>query len=100
MGYHLPNFKVRFHCHIFLFLTRLALEKTAAEPDAEDNAQTIKPNKSPGPSKFLPLAQPPPSDMIPIIEDYSDLGTDDDDDTWQDRVEVFKVRRCQLRELD
>lgn len=70
-----------------------ALEKTPAEDDkheSEDNAQTIRPNRSPGPS-IVPLAQPPSSDIVPIVEDYSDLATEDDEEWLQEKVADFKV---------
>jgi hypothetical protein len=74
-------------------LRYLALEKTAAEddkPEAEDNAQTIRPNRSPG-HQSVPLAQAPASDIPPIVEDYSDLATEEDEEL-QEKVADFKVR--------
>lgn len=70
-----------------------ALEKPSAEDDkheAEDNAQTIRPNRSPGPN-IIPLAQPPASDIAPIVEDYSDLATEEDEEWLQEKVADFKV---------
>ena len=71
----------------------LALEKTTAEddkPEAEDNAQTIRPNRSPG-HQSIPLAQSPASDIPPIVEDYSDLATEEDEQLLQEKVADFKV---------
>lgn len=58
--------------------------------EAEDNAQTIRPNRSPG-HQPIPLAQAPASDILPIFEDYSDLATEEDDQWIQDKVADFKV---------
>jgi hypothetical protein len=76
-------------------LRYLALEKTTAEddkPEAEDNAQTIRPNRSPG-HHSVPLAQSPASDIPPIVEDYSDLATEEDEQVLQEKVADFKVCR-------
>jgi hypothetical protein len=74
-------------------LRYLALEKTTTEddrPEVEDNAQTIRPNRSPG-HQSIPLAQSPASDIAPIVEDYSDLA--EDEQLLQEKVADFKVRR-------
>jgi len=71
-----------------------ALEKTTLDDDRqeiEDNAQTIRPNRSPG-QKSLPLAQAPPSDIQPIVEDYSDMATKEDEVLLEEKVANFKVR--------
>ena len=71
------------------------MEKTTAEddkPETEDNAQTIRPNRSPG-HQSIPLAQAPSSDIPPIVEDYSDLATEEDEQWLQEKVADFKVRR-------
>lgn len=39
----------------------------------------------------IPLAKPPASDIEPIVEDYSDLAAEEDDDWLQDKVAGFKV---------
>lgn len=57
----------------------------------EDNARTIRPNRSPG-NQPVPLAQPPASDIQPIVEDYSDLGTEEDEVRLQEKVADFRVR--------
>ncbi|KAF8895111.1 hypothetical protein BD779DRAFT_1497502 [Infundibulicybe gibba] len=71
-----------------------ALERTSledeAKQEAEDNAQTIRPNRSPA-SKVTPLAQSPPSDIKPIVEDYSDLATEEDEQWLENKVADFKV---------
>jgi len=59
--------------------------------EIEDNAQTIRPNRSPG-QKSLPLAQAPPSDIQPIVEDYSDMATEEDELLLEEKVANFKVR--------
>jgi len=59
--------------------------------EIEDNAQTIRPNRSPG-QKAMPLAQAPPSDIQPIVEDYSDMATEEDELLLEEKVANFKVR--------
>lgn len=70
----------------------IALEKTVSEdekPEHDDNAQTIKPiNRSPSSASLL---KPPPIDMVPIVEDYSDLAGDDEEFQLREKVEHFKV---------
>ncbi|KAG6817006.1 hypothetical protein H0H87_000902 [Tephrocybe sp. NHM501043] len=68
-------------------------ERPSPEDDkheAEDNAQTIRPNRSPGPS-VIPLAQAPASDIAPIVEDYSDLASEEDEEWLKEKVADFKV---------
>ena len=62
------------------------------KPEAEDNAQTIRPNRSPG-HHSIPLAQSPASDIPPIVEDYSDLAIEEDEQLLQEKVADFKVCR-------
>lgn len=60
--------------------------------EADDNARTIRPTRSPGvPPVALPLAKPPSAGIAPIVEDYSDLGSEDDDDKFVEKVADFKV---------
>ncbi|EAU85791.2 STE/STE11/cdc15 protein kinase [Coprinopsis cinerea okayama7 len=70
-----------------------ALEKSTHEEDKsepnEDNAQTIRPTKSPG-AKTVPLAQPPAASIAPIVEDYSDLALDEDEGWLEEKVADFK----------
>ena len=71
-----------------------ALEKTSLEeekPEVEDNAQTIRPNRSPSLLNNLPLAAAPSPDIVPIVEDYSDLLSGEDELSLQDKVADFKV---------
>lgn len=72
-----------------------ALEKTPAEADhtgssAEENARTIRPQKSPAAKPPIPLAKPPPDEMHGIVEDYSDL-VGDDEGILESKVADFKV---------
>lgn len=73
-----------------------ALEKPAADAsdddrnEMEDNAQTIRPNRSPG-INTIPLAQPPPAEIPPIVEDYSDMASEEDEAWLQEKVANFKV---------
>ncbi|KAF8158498.1 hypothetical protein B0H34DRAFT_709124 [Crassisporium funariophilum] len=78
-----------------------ALEKTAVEDDkheVEDNAQTIRPTRSPGLTP-IPLAQAPSSGILPIVEDYSDLATEEDEDWLQEKVADFKMKNSIRRGL-
>lgn len=72
-----------------------ALDKGAAEPEhheADDtNAQTIKPNKSPG-AHLKPLARAPADEIDPIVEDYSDIAFDEDEQNLQDKLNNFKMK--------
>ncbi|KAJ7037780.1 hypothetical protein C8F04DRAFT_1393450 [Mycena alexandri] len=78
-------------------LTKLqALEKTPAEADhtgssAEENARTIRPQKSPAAKPPIPLAKPPPDEMHGIVEDYSDL-VGDDEGILESKVADFKMK--------
>ena len=75
-------------------LTRLlvALEKSTGGDDksesSEDNTQTIRPTKSPA-GKVTPLARAPTTE--PIVEDYSDLASEEDEDWLEEKVADFKV---------
>lgn len=40
--------------------------------------------------KVVPLAQPPSSNIVPIVEDYSDVA-EEDDQQLQEKVADFKV---------
>jgi hypothetical protein len=75
-------------------LTKLqGMDKTTAEdekPDVDDNARTIRPNRSPSTSQ-MPLATAPSANIGTIVEDYSDLAAEEDDDWLQDKVAGFKV---------
>ncbi|TFY66122.1 hypothetical protein EVG20_g4965 [Dentipellis fragilis] len=76
-----------------------ALEKTTLEdekPETEENAQTIRPNRSPSSGGLV--AKPPPSDIDPIVEDYSDLAIDEDDE-WQEKFADFKMKNSVRRGL-
>lgn len=66
------------------------LESEDEKTDAEDNAQTIRPTWSPTSGK-LTLAAAPPASMAAIVEDYSDLAAEEDDDWLQDKVADFKA---------
>lgn len=74
-----------------------ALEKNASESseedkhEVEDNARTIRPNRSPG-QQSVPLAQAPAAEIQPIVEDYSDLATEEDEAWLEEKVADFKVR--------
>ncbi|TFK48734.1 hypothetical protein OE88DRAFT_1633996 [Heliocybe sulcata] len=72
-----------------------ALEKQSGEEEkveAEENGQTIRPSRSPPAKPPIPLARPPHESIEPIVEDYSDLGFDEDDAQLSQKVAEFKVR--------
>jgi hypothetical protein len=39
----------------------------------------------------IPLAKPPPTNISPIVEDYSDLAIDEDDEQLLGKVADFRV---------
>jgi len=72
-----------------------ALEKsTSSDEDRaetnDENAQTIRPVSTPG-AKPAPLAQAPALKMQPIVEDWSDIASEEDEDWLQEKVLDFKV---------
>jgi hypothetical protein len=77
--------------------THTALEKPSeseSDSDAkhEDDAQTIKPTRSPRPTTIpLSRAGAPSAEINPIIEDYSDLAADEDENALQSKLSEFKV---------
>ncbi|KIJ62679.1 hypothetical protein HYDPIDRAFT_30272 [Hydnomerulius pinastri MD-312] len=79
-----------------------ALERTTADddkPEVDDNAQTIRPNRSPAGPSTIPLAKAPAADIIPIVEDYSDLAGEEDDLVLQEKVADFKMKNSVRRGL-
>ncbi|OCH90450.1 kinase-like protein [Obba rivulosa] len=90
-------------------LTKIhALEKTSAEAEsaedekleAEENAQTIRPTRSPQGAGTVPLPLIPlePS-PVPVVEDYSDLVFPEDDGKLEEKVADFKLRNSTRRGL-
>jgi hypothetical protein len=79
-----------------------ALEKSTADeerqPEHDDNAQTIRPtNRSP---RSVPgvISRSPSQEIGPIIEDYSDLAIDEDDE-WQEKFADFRMKTSVRRGL-
>ncbi|KAG6902525.1 hypothetical protein C0995_015343 [Termitomyces sp. Mi166 len=73
-------------------------ERPSAEEEkleGEDNAQTIRPGRSPGSS----VAQAPSSDIAPIVEDYSDLASEEDEEWLKEKVADFKMKNSVRRGL-
>ena len=76
-----------------------ALDKPPAEEEkaeADDNAQTIRPGRSPqglGTTVPLPVAKAPEPQIAPIAEDYSDLLFEEDEAKLEEKVADFKVSR-------
>lgn len=69
------------------------------KPDVDDNAQTIRPNRSPSISSGkMALASAPSADMSTIVEDYSDLAAEEDD-VFQDKIADFKLKNGSRRGL-
>jgi hypothetical protein len=64
------------------------------KPEGDDNAQTIRPNRSPAGPGTIPLARAPSADIVPIVEDYSDIATEEDELLLQEKVADFKVSAC------
>lgn len=105
-----------FPCCIFfrpnlndIAFSAVALEKASAEDLTqnssgssernENDSETIRPlaTRSPGGSLRdphqapVPVAKPPPGAIAPIVEDYSDLAVDEDDE-WQEKFSDFKMK--------
>ncbi|KAI0299616.1 hypothetical protein BC826DRAFT_932423 [Russula brevipes] len=79
-----------------------ALDKSTVDdekqPEHDDNAQTIRPtNRSPRSPAGI-ISKSPPREMGPIIEDYSDVGIDEDDE-WQEKFADFKMKTSVRRGL-
>ena len=68
-------------------LNMAALDRTDGPERLEENAQTIRPNRSPasGNSSFVKPVAP---ELTSIVEDYSDIG---DDGELEEKVAHFKV---------
>ncbi|TBU45550.1 kinase-like protein [Dichomitus squalens] len=85
-------------------LTKLhALDKPPAEDEkheADDNAQTIRPGRSPGLGTVpLPVAKAPEPQIAPIAEDYSDLLFEEDEAKLEEKVADFKMKNSVRRGL-
>lgn len=81
----------------------LALEKSTAEeerqPEHDDNAQTIRPTtRSPRLAPASVVSKSPPREIGPIVEDYSDLAVEEDDE-WQEKFADFKMKTSVRRGL-
>ncbi|KAH9952501.1 hypothetical protein BC827DRAFT_1159698 [Russula dissimulans] len=79
-----------------------ALDKSIADeekqPEHDDNAQTIRPtNRSPRSAPGA-ISKSPSREIGPIIEDYSDVGIDEDDE-WQEKFADFKMKTSVRRGL-
>lgn len=90
-------------CNSSLPLSFTALEKSAVDeekqqPEHDDNAKTIRPtNRSPRSAPGV-ISKSPSRDMGPIVEDYSDLGIDEDGE-WQEKFADFKMKTSVRRGL-
>ena len=67
----------------------------ADRSEMEDNAQTIRPTRSPNVKSVDISAE----SLSPIVEDYSDLAADDEDNDLQAKVKEFKVGAFAVRVL-
>lgn len=97
----------RIYIYIFFAFSRSttikALEKSTAEeerqPEHDDNAQTIRPtNRSPRQAPAGFISKSPPREMGPIVEDYSDVAIEEDDE-WQEKFADFKMKTSVRRGL-
>lgn len=74
------------------------MDEEKLQPEHDDNAQTIRPtNRSPRTAPGV-ISKSPSRDIGPIVEDYSDLGIDEDDD-WQEKFADFKMKTSVRRGL-
>ena len=97
-----PNYNVSiacFDCNKNSFAI-IVLEKTIIDDDKleiEDNAQTIRPGKSPAAKTIpLPITSDEPPKGANVFEDYSDLAAEEDDVWLSNRVSSFKVPTNQI----
>ncbi|KAF8333555.1 uncharacterized protein EI90DRAFT_3145216 [Cantharellus anzutake] len=81
-----------------ILLEKLRADKSvdADKCEMEDNAQTIRPTKSPS-IKGLDVSEQL-QDLPPIVEDYSDIAGDEDNDL-QAKVKEFKMRTTARKTL-
>ncbi|GJJ15641.1 hypothetical protein Clacol_009919 [Clathrus columnatus] len=70
-----------------------ALDKPEPEK-LDDNAQTIRPTRSPSSSGNVSLIRPPSAHIAPILEDYSDIGEE-----LEEKVADFKMKNSFKRGL-
>lgn len=90
-GSYLGIVQLRLPPHLnFIGLDRTSIEDE--KPDVDENAQTIRPSRSPSvPEKKLSMTKSPNPDISTIVEDYSDLALEEDDEVLQDKFADFKV---------
>jgi hypothetical protein len=74
------------------------VDEEKQQPEHDDNAKTIRPtNRSPRSAPGV-ISKSPSRDMGPIVEDYSDLGIDEDGE-WQEKFADFKMKTSVRRGL-
>ena len=74
------------------------MDEEKQQPEHDDNAKTIRPtNRSPRSAPGV-ISKSPSRDMGPIVEDYSDLGIDEDGE-WQEKFADFKMKTSVRRGL-
>jgi hypothetical protein len=74
------------------------VDEEKQQPEHDDNAKTIRPtNRSPRSAPGV-ISKSPSRDIGPIVEDYSDLGIDEDDE-WQEKFADFKMKTSVRRGL-
>ena len=81
-------------------LTKLqSLDRSIVDDEKSDeNARTIRPTRSPSINGKVPLAVSPPPNITPIVEDYSDLASEEDA-VFQGKVADFKLKNGSKRGL-
>ncbi|KAF8489636.1 kinase-like protein [Russula emetica] len=79
-------------------LEKSTVDEEKQQPEHDDNAKTIRPtNRSPRSAPGV-ISKSPSRDIGPIVEDYSDLGIDEDGD-WQEKFADFKMKTSVRRGL-
>lgn len=74
------------------------MDEEKQQPEHDDNAKTIRPtNRSPRSAPGV-ISKSPSRDIGPIVEDYSDLGIDEDGE-WQEKFADFKMKTSVRRGL-
>jgi hypothetical protein len=86
------------HLSSLTALEKSTVDEERQQPEHDDNAQTIRPtNRSPRSAPGV-ISKSPSRDIGPIVEDYSDLGIDEDDE-WQEKFADFKTKTSVRRGL-
>ncbi len=86
------------HLRSLTALEKSTVDEEKQQPEHDDNAKTIRPtNRSPRSAPVV-ISKSPSRDIGPIVEDYSDVGIDEDDE-WQEKFADFKMKTSVRRGL-